>query len=190
MLGGELYAPAVSPQERTPVPIEYEAGWTQEPVWMFWRREKFSCIISGFKAWISQPIALSVYQVCYHGSFWSKIWHKCVVLSDRPFRKSKITLIMHNSKYWERSAEGCGRKMQYTDSEDSYTMTFSGRKLFCLPLFLVVRLGTLGYTSHISSVRKYLLYDGFQYSVSEFIVYHDYFYEIFFRIVCRLFHFA
>jgi hypothetical protein len=35
MLSGELYAPAVSPQEKNPVPIEYEAGWTREPVWMF-----------------------------------------------------------------------------------------------------------------------------------------------------------
>lgn len=102
-------------------------------------------IISGFKEWIGQSVAQSLYQVCYHGSFWSKIWHKCVVPSDRPFRKSKITFNVHNSKYWERSAEGCVCKMQYMDSEDSYTMTFSGRKLFCPPLFLVVRLGTLGY---------------------------------------------
>jgi hypothetical protein len=27
-------------QERTPVPIEQEAGWATEVVWTFWRREK------------------------------------------------------------------------------------------------------------------------------------------------------
>jgi len=134
------------PRKRTPVSIEYEAGWIREPVWMFWRREKFCYIISGFEAWIGQPVAQSVYHVCYHGSFWSKIWHKCVVPSDWPFRKSNITLTVHNSKYWERSAEGFVHKMQCMDSEDSYTMTFSGRKLFRPPLlFMVVRLGTLGY---------------------------------------------
>jgi hypothetical protein len=155
VLSGELYAPAASPQEKNPVPIEYEAGWTREPVWMFWRREQFSCIISGFIAWFGQPIAQLVYQVCCHGSFWSKIRHKCVVPSDWPFGKSKITLTMHNSKYWERSAECCGHKMQYTDSEGSYIMMFSGRKLFCLPLlFLVVRLGTLGYAFTCQFCKK------------------------------------
>jgi len=80
------------PRKRIPIPIKYEAGWTREPVWMFWRREKFSCIISGFKAWIGQPIAQSLYPVYYHGYFWGKIWHKRVVPSDWPFRKPKITL--------------------------------------------------------------------------------------------------
>lgn len=80
------------PKKRTPVPIEYEAGWTREPGWMFWRREKFSYIISGFKAWIGQPVAQSLYQVCYLGSFWSKIWHKCVVPSDRPVKNQRSHL--------------------------------------------------------------------------------------------------
>ena len=39
--------------------------------------------------------------------------------------------------------------------------------------------------SHVISVRKCLLYDGFQFGVSECIVYCDYIYEIFFRIICR-----
>lgn len=143
------------PRKRTLVLIEYEAGWTWEPFWMFWRREKFSCIISGFRACIGKPITQSVYHVCYHGSFWSKIWHNCIVLSDRPFRKSQITLAMHNSKYCERSAEGCGRRVQYTDSEDSYRMMFSDRKFFCLPLlFLVVRLGTLWYAFTCQFCKK------------------------------------
>jgi len=28
-------------RERTPVPIEQEAGWASEPVWTFWSSDKF-----------------------------------------------------------------------------------------------------------------------------------------------------
>jgi len=39
-----LYSPAVSctlPGERAPVPIGKEAGWLQQPVWTYRRREQF-----------------------------------------------------------------------------------------------------------------------------------------------------
>jgi hypothetical protein len=37
---GQLHAPAaLPPGKEPPVPIEYEIGWTREPVWTTWRIE-------------------------------------------------------------------------------------------------------------------------------------------------------
>jgi len=30
-----------TPKERAPVPIAYKAGWAPEPLWTWWRRQKF-----------------------------------------------------------------------------------------------------------------------------------------------------
>jgi hypothetical protein len=50
-------------RKRTLIHIEYETGWTREPFQMFWIREKYSCILSAFKALTCQPVA----QLMYHG---------------------------------------------------------------------------------------------------------------------------
>ena len=39
-MSGRLYKPQPPySRERTPVPIEYEAGWAPEKLWTFWRQE-------------------------------------------------------------------------------------------------------------------------------------------------------
>jgi len=37
---------ALLPRKECPVPIEEEAGWTPEPVWMFQRRDKYPAAAS------------------------------------------------------------------------------------------------------------------------------------------------
>ena len=37
----QIPAPDTVAQERTPVPIEWTAGWAPQQVWKFWRREKY-----------------------------------------------------------------------------------------------------------------------------------------------------
>jgi hypothetical protein len=39
-VSGQIYTPAAVPREIIVAPIDCEAGWVPEPVWMFWRREK------------------------------------------------------------------------------------------------------------------------------------------------------
>jgi hypothetical protein len=39
-VSGQLHAAAaLLPWKEPLIPIAYEAGWTPEPIWMFWRRE-------------------------------------------------------------------------------------------------------------------------------------------------------
>jgi hypothetical protein len=39
-VSGQLHAPVALPPRKEPlVPIEYEVGWSPEPVWTIWRRE-------------------------------------------------------------------------------------------------------------------------------------------------------
>ena len=40
-INDQLYALPFSLLENTPVPLELETGWPPDPVWTFWRREKF-----------------------------------------------------------------------------------------------------------------------------------------------------
>jgi len=41
-VSGQLHAPAALPPGKEPsVPIGYEAGWTPEPFWTRWWKEKF-----------------------------------------------------------------------------------------------------------------------------------------------------
>jgi hypothetical protein len=40
-VSGQLHAPTVQPPgKETPIPTGQEAGWTPEPVWSTWKREK------------------------------------------------------------------------------------------------------------------------------------------------------
>jgi hypothetical protein len=40
-VSGQLHAPTALPLgKESPVPIQEEVGWIQEPVWMRWRRKK------------------------------------------------------------------------------------------------------------------------------------------------------
>jgi hypothetical protein len=42
-MSDHLHTPAtLLPEERTPVPIVYEASWAPEQVWMLWRRQHFA----------------------------------------------------------------------------------------------------------------------------------------------------
>jgi hypothetical protein len=43
-------------QKRSPVPIEWEAGWTPEPVWSFERREKFLELPGNYKLFVLSNI--------------------------------------------------------------------------------------------------------------------------------------
>jgi hypothetical protein len=49
-------------RERNPVPIEYDAGWVQEPVWTFWRGEK-SLFSTGIRTF--QPVSKSLNRLGY-----------------------------------------------------------------------------------------------------------------------------
>jgi hypothetical protein len=59
-VSGQLHAPAaLFPGEQPPVPIVYEAGKAQEPVWRLWRREKF-LVPAG-----NQTLAVQLVVRCY-----------------------------------------------------------------------------------------------------------------------------
>ena len=51
-----------------PVSIQYEAGWTPEPIWTLRRREKF-LYHDGFEPRTVQPVAQSIYHLRYPASF-------------------------------------------------------------------------------------------------------------------------
>ena len=38
-MGDQLHGLVALPRERTPISFEDEAGWTPDPIWMFWRKE-------------------------------------------------------------------------------------------------------------------------------------------------------
>jgi hypothetical protein len=40
-ISGQLHVPAVLPPRKPSVRIVLEAGWAPEPVWLWWRGEKF-----------------------------------------------------------------------------------------------------------------------------------------------------
>jgi len=63
-LSGQPHALATLPlADKAPLPIEHEAGWVQELVRMFWRRNFL--FLLGIEPWIVQPIAWSLHQLCY-----------------------------------------------------------------------------------------------------------------------------
>jgi len=47
--------------KRTPVPIEYEAGWNPEPIWLFWRREKNNSEIMEIFCYVGRATRQSVF---------------------------------------------------------------------------------------------------------------------------------
>jgi hypothetical protein len=49
------YPAALFPEKEPTVPIEWEAGFSLELVWLFRRREK-SLVPAGIKPWIVRPI--------------------------------------------------------------------------------------------------------------------------------------
>jgi hypothetical protein len=74
----QLHAPAAL----APVPIWQEAGWTPEPIWMLWRREK------SFPYREPNPdcpvCRLSLYQMSYSGTFFQikyshKLWSALII---------------------------------------------------------------------------------------------------------------
>jgi len=56
-LSGQLMPWLLNPQERTLVPMEWEAGWTPEPVFEHTRGEKNAFPLPGFKPLTTQSIA-------------------------------------------------------------------------------------------------------------------------------------
>jgi len=60
-----------------PVPIKWVAGWTSEPVWTRWRREKLPSSV-GNRNLVVQHVAQSIYRQSYRGSntigLWLSVW--------------------------------------------------------------------------------------------------------------------
>ena len=61
-----LYVPAhLPPNKKCPVPTEQEAGWVQEPIQMFWRKDH--CQESNHGSLIVQPVRQSLCQLHHPG---------------------------------------------------------------------------------------------------------------------------
>ena len=60
---GQLQALAAAPPgKKVPVPTEYEAGWAEEPVWTFWKRQKIRLLLPGIeplRKLVTTPTTLS-----------------------------------------------------------------------------------------------------------------------------------
>jgi hypothetical protein len=71
-VSGKLHALAALPTVRTPLPIEQQAQYAPEPVWMFWRREDL-LPLQVSKPQIIQHIAQFLYQLSQPSSLLTRV---------------------------------------------------------------------------------------------------------------------